>query len=79
MPAPDTLLQIGQNALVHPSVAKTGITKTEDGGYALLATVRKGTPTPIAEIENLAGNFPVVYQEEEDLPPVAWPARPASD
>ena len=75
MPVPDSLLRISEKAMNHPAVVKTGVTKTEAGEYALLATVRKGTSTPISEIADLAVGFPVVYKEEEGQP-VAWPARP---
>jgi len=76
MPAPDELIKISEKAISHPVVTKAGITKTADGKYALLTTVRKGTPTPISEIDTMAEGYPVIYKEEEDFPPVAWPARP---
>jgi hypothetical protein len=76
MPAPDELLRIADAAIKHSEISKVGITKTPDGRYALLATVRKHTSTPVADIEKMAGEYPVVYREEEDRVPVAWPARP---
>ena len=78
MPAPDELIEIAEKAISHPKVTKAGITKAADGDYALLATVSKGTSTPISEIEAMAEGYPVVYREETDSPPVAWPARPTS-
>jgi hypothetical protein len=76
MPAPEELIRVSEEAMKHPDVSKVGITKTPDGRYALLATVRKLTPTPVTEIERIADGFPVIYREEEDRLPVAWPARP---
>jgi hypothetical protein len=79
MPVPDELIKISEEALRHPEVTKAGITKTTEGRYALLATVRKRASTPVAEIEEIAKGFPVIYREEEDVPPVAWPARPGQE
>jgi hypothetical protein len=76
MPAPNELIKISEKAISHPEITKVGITKTEEGHYALLATVRKNTSTPVTEIEEMAKGFPVIYQREEDSLPVAWPARP---
>ena len=79
MPAPDELIKISEKAISHPNVTKAGITKAADGNYALLTTVTKGTPTPISEIEAMAEGYPVIYKEEEDFPPVAWPAKPGRE
>lgn len=79
MPAPDALIKISEKALGHPEITKAGITKTEKGQYALLATVRKRVSTPVDEIEEMAKGFPVIYREEEDVLPVAWPARPGQE
>ena len=62
----------------HPAVTLTGVTLTADGRWALLAQVRLGTPTPLREVERLAGDFPAVYEEEEDALQVARPAYPAA-
>jgi hypothetical protein len=79
MPAPDELIKISEKAISHPNVTKAGITKAPDGHYALLATVSKGTSTPIPEIEAMAEDYPVIYREETDSPPVAWPAKPGRE
>lgn len=61
----------------HPAVTATGITITDDGRWALLAQVRPGTPTPLAEVERVAEEFPVVYEEEPETYQVARPAYPS--
>jgi hypothetical protein len=79
MPVPNELIRISEKAISHPEITKAGITKTAEGQYALLATVRKNTSTPVTEIEEIAGGFPVIYEQEEDSLPVAWPARPGQE
>ena len=61
----------------HPAVTATGITITDDGRWAILAQVRPGTPTHIKEVERMAGEFPVVYEEEAETLQVASPAYPS--
>jgi hypothetical protein len=79
MPVPNELIKISEKVISHPEITKAGITKTAEGQYALLATVRKNATTPVAEIEEIAKGFPVIYQHEEDSLPVAWPAKPGRE
>jgi hypothetical protein len=61
---------------VHPDVVQLGATK-KDEQWVLLALVRKGATIPIKEVKDLAGEFPVVYQEQPDSLQVARPAFPS--
>ena len=74
-PAPAELVALA-GSLSHPAVEQTGLTTTMDGRWALLVRVPRGTPTPLAEVEQAAGGHPVVYQPAPDPPPVARPAFP---
>ncbi|HEX8736018.1 MAG TPA: hypothetical protein VF721_11890 [Pyrinomonadaceae bacterium] len=76
MAIPEKLLKTLEE-LKHPALTQTGATITTDGQWALLAQVRKGIKVPIKEIEKAAGNFPVVYEEEEETLPIARPAFPS--
>ena len=58
------------------AVTQTGVTITADGRWALLAQVRRGTQTPLKKVEQIAGEFPVVYEEEPGTLQIARPAFP---
>lgn len=62
--------------LRHPDVTEVGVTRTPDGRWALFAQVRQGTPTPLREVEEMAGEFPVLYEEEPEVMQIARPAFP---
>ncbi|MGH9720002.1 MAG: hypothetical protein ACRD8O_07300 [Bryobacteraceae bacterium] len=75
-PPPEDLKRLVRR-LRHPAVAQAGLTSTDRGEWALLLTVKPGTPTPVPEIETIRGRYPVVYEEESGRMPVARPAYPA--
>jgi hypothetical protein len=76
MAVPDLLRDLSEN-ISHPALKQVGETKTKDGRWALLATVRQGTPrSDLEKIEEMAGEFPVIFEEESDRLPVARPAYP---
>ena len=76
MAVPELLRDLSEN-ISHPALKQVGETKTRDGKWALLATVRRGTPRAVLEkIEEMAGEFPVIFEEEPDRLPVARPAYP---
>jgi len=76
MAVPETLRNLSET-ISHPALKQVGETKTRDGRWALLATVRQGTPPSVREkIEEMAGEFPVVFEEEPEHLPVARPAYP---
>ena len=76
MAVPELLRHLSEN-ISHPALTQVGETKTRDGQWALLATVRRGTPRSVLEqIEKMAGDFPVIFEEESDRLPVARPAYP---
>ena len=76
MPVPQSLRDISET-ISHPALTQVGETKTQDGRWALLATVRRGTPrSDLQRIEEMAGDFPVVFEEESDRLPIARPAYP---
>ena len=75
MPVPKALLEACEKVR-DSAVTQTGVTITEDGRWALLAQVRRGTRTPLKEVEQMAGEFPVVYEEEPETLQVARPAFP---
>ncbi len=60
----------------HPDVTEVGVTRTPDGRWALFVQVRQGTATPLCAIEAMAGDFPVLYEEEPESMPIARPAFP---
>ncbi len=64
-------------AVRHPAVIRSGVTTTEKGDWALLVVVKKKTPVPIKEIENLCTDFPIIYQEDSGRMMIARPAYPA--
>lgn len=73
---PQTLVEISKS-ITHPDVAGVGLTTTDDGRWALMVRVRPSTQIPIREVEEMCGNYPVIYQDEPE-PPVARPAYPRS-
>jgi len=76
MAVPGSLRTLSES-ISHPALKQVGETKTSDGRWALLATVRRGTPpSDLEQIEKMAGEFPVVFEEESDRLPVARPAYP---
>ncbi|HYY56585.1 MAG TPA: hypothetical protein VE842_04580 [Pyrinomonadaceae bacterium] len=76
MPVPKLLRQITES-IKHPALIQVGETKTDDGRWALLAVVQKGTPQSVLrEIMRLAGDFPVVFEEKADRETIARPAYP---
>lgn len=76
MAVPESLRDISET-ISHPALTQVGETKTRDGQWALLATVRRGTPGSVLEkIKEMAGEFPVIFEEESDRLPVARPAYP---
>jgi hypothetical protein len=76
MAVPELLRHLS-DTISHPALTQVGETKTRDGQWALLATVRRGTSRPVLEqIKNMAGDFPVIFEEEAESLPVARPAYP---
>jgi len=76
MAVPELLRHVSEN-ISHPALKQVGETKTPDGRWALLATVRQGTSrSDLEKIEDMAGEFPVIFEEESDRLPVARPAYP---
>ena len=76
MAVPELLRDLSEN-ISHPALKQVGETKTRDGKWALLAIVRHGTPRSVLEkIEEMAGDFPVIFEEESEQLPVARPAYP---
>ncbi len=75
-PEPPDDLAAAARSVHHPDITRCGLTTTEDGRWALIVRVRRGTVTPVPEVEALTGNHPVVYEDEPDEPPVARPAYP---
>lgn len=76
-PQPARLAEIA-STLHHPDVAKVGLTTTEKGVWALLVGVKAGVKTPIKDIEEKYGDFPIIYQQDRGRLPVARPAFPGS-
>ena len=72
---PSRLVRISEG-LSHPAIAQAGVTKTRDGHWALLVRLRKGIRTPVPEVERQRAAFPVVYEPEPDVVPIARPAYP---
>ncbi len=60
----------------HPAVSKAGLTTTDDGDWALKLWLRRGISAPPEELVRQLEGFPVVYDEEPAVPPVARPAYP---
>ena len=76
MAVPESLRDLTEN-ISHPALKQVGETKTPDGQWALLATVRQGTPpSALEKIKEMAGEFPVIFEEEPDRLPIARPAYP---
>ena len=76
MAAPELLRDLTET-ISHPALKQVGETKTQDGQWALLAVVRHGTPpSDLDQIKEMAGDFPVVFEEEDDRIPIARPAYP---
>lgn len=73
---PERLVELVQN-LYHPKVARFGVTSTHEGDWALLVVLKNGAEAPIAEIENAALTFPVIYLDDHGRLPVARPAFPS--
>jgi hypothetical protein len=79
MGVPELLRELSET-ISHPALTQVGETRTRDGHWALLATVRRGTPqSDLEKIQELAGEFPVVFEEESDRFPVARPAYPEQE
>ncbi|HEV2761847.1 MAG TPA: hypothetical protein VGV38_02540 [Pyrinomonadaceae bacterium] len=77
MPVPDLLRKLTES-ISHPALVQTGETKTADGRWALLAVVRRDTPPAVLEeIAELAGDFPIVFEnaEREFCARPAYPER----
>ena len=64
-------------SIAHPDVSRSGLTTTEDGEWALMLRVKRGTPTPIGDIERRLAGYRVFYEDEPQDPPVARPAYPS--
>lgn len=75
-PAPRRLRALAEAALAHPAVARSGLTATEDGRWALQLWLRHDAPLPAEERDRLAGGFPVVVEAEPARRVVARPALP---
>ena len=76
MAVPQSLRELCET-ISHPALSQVGETKTRGGQWALLAIVRRGTPSSdLEQIERMAGEFPVVFEEESDRVPIARPAYP---
>ncbi len=72
---PASLLQI-LDTIRLPVGYQSGLTTTDAGNWALLVRVPRGTVTPIAEVEAIVAEYPIVYQILADSLPVARPAYP---
>lgn len=76
MATPELLRRITET-ISHPALVEVGESKTSDGRWALLAIVRRKTqPAELKEIEEMAGGFPVIFEEESGYLPIARPAYP---
>jgi hypothetical protein len=76
MAVPESLRDLSET-ISHPALKQVGETKTPDGQWALLAVVRHATPpSDLEKIKEMAGNFPVIFEEEPDSLPIARPAYP---
>jgi hypothetical protein len=71
---PDGLIAL-VDTFKHANVAQVGLTTTEQGEWALLLRVPKGTPTPLEGVTAKV-RFPIVYEEVSDEPAKARPAYP---
>ena len=63
-------------ALDHPDVVNAGLTTTTTGLWAAMIRVRRGTRTPIPDVDRRLAGFPVIYETAPDQLPVARPAFP---
>ncbi len=75
-PEPAKLVNLAAE-LTHPYVNRFGLTTTQEGKWALLVIIKKGTKTPIKEIEDKCKEFPINYQDEAGRIPLARPAYPS--
>lgn len=73
---PPKLQQIKARALKYPDVARAGLTKTEDGRWAVKLWLRKTVRAPLPDLEEQCEGFPIIYDREPEFPPVARPAYP---
>ncbi|HEY8008459.1 MAG TPA: hypothetical protein VIE66_17060 [Methylocella sp.] len=63
-------------ALDHPDIVNAGLTTTTTGLWAAMIRVRRGTRTPIPDVDRRLAGFPVIYETAPDQLPVARPAFP---
>jgi hypothetical protein len=73
---PSKLVEITKT-VSDAAVTRVGLTTTTDGRWALMVRVKPGTPIPVKAVEEASSDYPVIYQEEPEEPPVARPAYPA--
>jgi hypothetical protein len=73
---PRALRKAKSTALTNPFVTKAGLTTTEDGRWALKLWLRRDARAPLRDVEEQCKGYQVLYAEEPDLLPVAWPAYP---
>jgi hypothetical protein len=72
---PPALVQV-VNCLKNRLHYQVGLTTTPEGEWALLVRVKLATTIPLAEVESLRGNFPVIYELDSETIPEARPAYP---
>lgn len=60
----------------HPGVYSIGVTRADDGRWALRIVHRKNIAAPFADVGEEVEGIPVLYDSEPDLMPVARPAFP---
>lgn len=75
-PAPPAKLLEALDAVSGARVSRAGLTTTEEGDWALMVRIPRGSEWPIADVEAASGGFPVIYQYEPEQLPVARPAYP---
>ena len=75
-PEPPARLVKILDTLRLPVGYQSGLTITTAGDWAVLIRVPKGIATPLADIETVAAEYPIVYQILPDSLPIARPAYP---
>jgi hypothetical protein len=75
-PEPPSRLVAIAGSLSHPAITRVGLTTTSEGTWALMVRTRAGTLLPLPEVEAVREDFPVIYQDEPEEPPLARPAYP---
>lgn len=73
---PASLRRAKSEAARDPVVARTGLTTTPEGTWALKIWLRRDAHATASEVESLGGGHPVVVVEEPSHLPIARPAYP---